>query len=346
MIWCILSFHTFSLGIWLKTHIHHKNSQKNTPNFIPHAKMVEIMSIGHQITYADFLWISLIQYIADNIFTNSYWEFSTEFISTITSANPFFAPAYEWGLLLLHIPQNSNLTYDEHQKKLLEKPLNIALKGMPLFCDMKKIHIISELGPTPNLWKNEDLRNPCKSGTLAYHIGFYGWQLGDNPEIARTYYTIAAMHDDAPEVSRILAVLANNSKEDPKGISLNFTLLALGGYDDEPYQCHTLSQKLLDSIGHTHIDTTLIQEINTLESSLLPTDNASQRGVKSCYEMLQRALKFFYLAYVTEKSAPYPNVLHADVLVEKNIIPYIPTPQMHSGMTMKKINNVWNYAIR
>lgn len=154
------------------------------------------------------------------------------------------------------------------------------------------------------------------------------------------------MHDDAPEVSRILAVLANNSKEDPKGISLNFTLLALGGYDDEPYQCHTLSQKLLDSIGHTHIDTTLIQEINTLESSLLPTDNASQRGVKSCYEMLQRALKFFYLAYVTEKSAPYPNVLHADVLVEKNIIPYIPTPQMHSGMTMKKINNVWNYAIR
>lgn len=181
---------------------------------------------------------------------------------------------------------------------------------------------------------------------LAYYIAFYGGQLGDDPEIARKYYTIAAMHDDTPEITRILAVLASSPKDDPKSIAMNFALLGLGGYDTAPYQCHALGEQLLSFLHEPNLSDHAITSIASLEKNLIPPEDQSNRGVNSCYEMIERATKYTYIAYITEKSSPYPNILHADTLVEEHIIPFLPVPQMHSGMTLEKVNNIWNYKNR
>lgn len=37
------------------------------PDFLPNTNMIRLSNAGHTTTYADILWINLIQYIGDNI---------------------------------------------------------------------------------------------------------------------------------------------------------------------------------------------------------------------------------------------------------------------------------------
>lgn len=85
---------------------------------------------------------------------------------------------------------------------------------------------------------------------LPYIIAFYGGQLGNNSKIAEKFYKIAAFSDDAPSVSAVLAVISGQPKDNPKIISENFALMALGGYDTEPYQCFETANEII-KILHT-----------------------------------------------------------------------------------------------
>lgn len=339
-----LGFHFFAKTAGWQ-HYSTVNAQKEMqPDLIPSGKLIRLMSMGHELTYADFVWLSLIQYIGANIYSQNYLNFSTEVITSITEAHPHFAPAYEWALLLFPIPQNSNLEYSPEEKERLQKPLQLARNGMHTLCDYEKIFTIIKEPLSYALWNNEELKNPCPSGMLPYYIAFYGGQLGNNYEIAKQYYTIAAMHDDVPEAVRILAVMSNDHKDDPKSTAIKFTLLGVNGFDKEPYQCHAIGEKIIATLDAPTITDADITVLETMEEQMyIPDENDTEmRGVNSCYEMMERALKYTYITYITEKSRQYP---HATEASELQNIPLVPVPNMHKDMTLRKKDGVWNYSM-
>lgn len=90
--------------------------------------------------------------------------------------------------------------------------------------------------------------------------------------VAEEFYKIASMHDDAPEVSKILAVLASQPKNNPKTIAQNFGFMALSGYDTEPYKCLELSHKVLSTLQNSLISKQDIVQIEQLEKNLAPPE--------------------------------------------------------------------------
>jgi hypothetical protein len=70
------------------------------PEILSTADQIRLASMGHETTYADFLWMSLIQFIGDNIGNGKYRDFTHSILSTITTIHPYFAHAYELDLLL------------------------------------------------------------------------------------------------------------------------------------------------------------------------------------------------------------------------------------------------------
>ena len=92
-----------------------------TPELLPSEKSLRILSVGHNTTYADTLWVSLIQFIGDNIGNNKYLDFSHHILSSITSLHPFFPRAYELDLIytpLVFADSGDKMTDDEREKTL------------------------------------------------------------------------------------------------------------------------------------------------------------------------------------------------------------------------------------
>lgn len=207
-------------------HLEKKKQQANTINSLP-SDFLQILSFGHKKSVADFLWILLIQHIGNNP-ENSYNEKTFSLINQINSLSKYFERGYEWALWVMPIPQNSQLEYDEKNKKKLERPLQIAYNGMKYLCDTPTLEKISQLSLTPNTWQHESLKNPCKNGMLPYLIAFYGGQLTGKNTIAQKFYTIAGFQDDAPSVSQILALISSAPKDTPTPIARNFAIMAMG----------------------------------------------------------------------------------------------------------------------
>lgn len=125
-----ISFWSFSFykntDFWL--YIKKKNTEKENQTILPEKKIIKITSLGHENSYADFLWIDLIQYIGNNLSKDNYTDFSIKMLAKITEISPKFTTAYEWILWMMPIPQNTNLSYSDEQKEKLKFPLQIAEK--------------------------------------------------------------------------------------------------------------------------------------------------------------------------------------------------------------------------
>lgn len=104
------------------------NNKREETKSLPDTKILKITSLGHSLSYADFMWISMIQYIGNNLSSGNYADYSTLLLEKITDLSPKFHTAYEWILWMLPIPQNSNLSYSDEQKLSAEKNFFIAKK--------------------------------------------------------------------------------------------------------------------------------------------------------------------------------------------------------------------------
>ena len=145
-----------------------------TPELLPSAKTLQVASFGHNTTYADVLWVGLVQSIGDNIGNNKYLDFSHLILKNITSLSPYFTYAYQTDLLftpLVYADSQSGITLDDRNK--IERAIEHGKEGMKIFCDQDKIQTISSLPYGKELWKRDDLRNPCLSGMVPYYIGFH-----------------------------------------------------------------------------------------------------------------------------------------------------------------------------
>lgn len=316
------------------------------PELIMGGNTAKIVSIWYENMYADILWISLLQYVGDNLPNNAYLSFLSRLEQTILSLNPDFEKMYEWGLLLLPIPRDNELTYSDEQKQRVQIPLSLALSGIDRFCDPQKRAIIWQTPLSQALWENPDLKNPCTNGMLPYYIAFYGGTLLGNQEIAHTYYTLAGMHDQVPQASQILAILSTAPKDNFQNIALNFALMAVGGNDREPYTCTTLAQRVLTTLDTgEYIQKKTIEEIMSQEKNLIPLPESSESaGVNNCYNMLERAIKYTSLAFIDANTKDHPEIASPEELRESGIVDTLPIPQMQNGTTLRKINNQWRYA--
>jgi hypothetical protein len=112
------------------------------------------------------------------------------------------------------------------------------------------------------------------------------------------------MNDDAPQISRILSILALSADGDYRATATNFALIGSSGYDIEPYACRTLATSLTrDLIGKRNTDTRWIRELKRVESSLQDTRNPSDplsTASDNCYDMTTRSIKAIYLNYIAD----------------------------------------------
>lgn len=324
------------------TYIENKKIERTTETSLPSSELVKIFSIWHDLSYANFQWISLIQYIGEHISQKNTHQYPVKLLQHITEISPKFHSAYEWALWILPIPQNSDLHYTDKQKEDLIPSLTIAHKGITELCNTTKIHNIIHSPLNNTLWENNTLKQPCKSGMLPYLIAFYEGQLWWNSEVAKNFYKISGMQDDAPGVSKILAILASAPKDDYKSIAMNFTLNAMGGYDQEPFSCHSLSSYVFNTLQQP-INIKNIQEILQQEKQLVEPPQNETIWTQTCFDMIERGIKYTYLSFIQEEAKKFPEITQIEDLLPKIGLSEVPTTQNQKDISIRKKWDLWEY---
>ena len=273
---------------------------------------------GHENLYADITWIRLIQFIADNMGNGKYLEFTHTILSHITKISPYFERAYEADLLFAPTIFAEEEGPDiEKYKQLTQGIVSHAEVSLPLFCDMKKVEIIANSSISEKLWQRSDLKNPCSSGKIAYYMASRLLNDLHDGKKASIYYTLASMHDDVPEVSRILAILALSENGQYDKSALTFLLLAQNGYDFPPYTCQKIASQTSEYIlSRKPWNENFIKLLQKSENELLLSEKQKEdifsHATDGCFELFERGLKQIYLGYITEKTKDFPDVETAE----------------------------------
>lgn len=170
-------------------------------------------SAGHSTTYASAIWISLIQYIGDNLASRNYTGYAPLLLDRIYSLHPQFTKPYELSMLLLPtIFAGETGTGVEARKQEARTTLDTLEKKLPNICDMDKVRKIISTTDIRRIWTDESLENPCRSSAIPYYMAFHFYNdLGEN-EKAKEYYKITAAHKNAPVASRFLIGLMDGDR--------------------------------------------------------------------------------------------------------------------------------------
>jgi hypothetical protein len=346
--WAFYSFARVSETILYPEYRGLYDYRRITPELFPSDRLLRVISLGHDTTYADILWVWLIQSIADNVGNEKYLDFSHLVLKNITALSPYFTYPYQIDLLftpLIYADEQEDMTSDERNKFI--RSIEHGKEAMELLCDKDKIDAIAELPYGKSLWERQDLQNPCKDGMIPYYIGFHYANSLEEPLLASYYYKIASMQDDAPRSTAFLGPIAFANTTDNLDAALSFFLIAQDWYDKEPFQCHTLAQSLITDITRKRIvNKDWVMEIQKQEWMLVnPKDEKviESLGSNNCYEFIQRWIKQIFIGYIADKSASHPDIVDARELVKQGIIDTIPTISTQSGYNMRKRDGKWNF---
>lgn len=177
----------------------------------------------------------------------------------------------------------------------------------------------------------------------------YSYDIRD-PLQARKYYTIAGMQDDAPKISRILAILTFADEGDYRQSALAFFLLASASYDTEQYMCRAFVEKHLASLAASeNWDDRYIENLSKEEVLLTPpsqTGESSLLAGENCYEYALKAMKQIYIGYVTEKTQSYPDLQNEEDILSRGILKFIPKIQTQKHFTIRKKDGLWRMSER
>jgi hypothetical protein len=105
----------FGTGIGFGNYQEQWEYRRAHPELIPSPDLVRIFDMGHTTSYASWEWLSLIQYIGDNIYDNAFLGFSHTMLDHITTLHPYFTRAYELDLILIPFSSGEN---DTPEKKI------------------------------------------------------------------------------------------------------------------------------------------------------------------------------------------------------------------------------------
>lgn len=320
------------------------------PEFLPDTKTISLLNAGHTTTYADILWINMIQYIWDNIGNGKYIDYAYPLLTRITDMHPYFTRAYIlWALLSPSVdPEKENY---EKNKLITEWAIQLGVKGMEKTCDTKKIDIIRKKDINNNLWNEKDIQNPCHDGMLPYYIAYAESNVW-NSQKAEEYYKIASMNSDAPKASQFLSILMRAKSGDLLEAAKKFLFIAIDGYDEYPYLCQNTSLDILKKIENDpSISQSTLEWIQKQEKKIHPpkdTHNPLAASATNCHDSTMRWIKYIYLTYIQERSRPFPDITKWEELVTKKIIPFIPkleeqTIKWENWTVIRWSGSTWSY---
>lgn len=107
------------------------------PELQNNERTVRIIDAGHTTTYADFMWINLIQYIADNLRNHQFITFTTPILDTISQLHPYFTKSYTLALLLAPSVESENPSAEKN-RKVSQYALEMAKRGIQKTCNQEK----------------------------------------------------------------------------------------------------------------------------------------------------------------------------------------------------------------
>jgi hypothetical protein len=314
------------------------------PKVLPNTDIIRLTSAWHTNSYADSVWIRLIQYIWDNVINERYNLFVNPLIEKITLLHPHFTEPYNIALLL---SPNINTEKNGYKEKILitQAALRIGEKGIIENCNKEKLKEIYTKDFSHELWENQELKNPCIDPMLAYNVAITANELGEYTK-ARQYFKVASVEEKWPKAARFLGPLMDAKLWDHRSAWEKFLLLAIGWYDETPFSCQN---KAWESLIHykTLSFSGFIDILETVENTIEnPKDMSSPiaSSGNTCHGFFLRAIKQFYLAFITDVSKNYPDITNGSWLLEKGLLKKIPTLEEQSGWTVIKKNGQWKYS--
>ncbi|GAB0175033.1 MAG: hypothetical protein HHAS10_09120 [Candidatus Altimarinota bacterium] len=313
------------------------------PETLPDTDLIELTVAGNTNSFADTLWIQLIQYIGDNIFNEGYNNFLNAIVEKITILHPHFSEAYNLALILSPNVNTDREDYEKRRQVTLEA-LRIGEKGIQENCNQEKLQKIysSEIGR--ELWNNSELKNPCNDSMLAYNVAITANELGEYSK-AEQYFKVASLEEDGPKAAQFLGPLMQAKLGDYKSSGERFLLIAAGAYDEDPYTCQKETALLLKKYKTTSFQD-FIGGLGTYEKNLKHPktgDNIIASSGNTCYGFNIRAIKQFYLGFISEITKNHPEVTTGSGILEKGLLKFIPTIQDQNGWTVRKKDGQWQF---
>ncbi len=314
------------------------------PQYQPDVKVVRAFDAGHTNSYADLLWINLIQYIADNVGNGKYTEYATPLLDTISKLHPHFTRSYTLALLLTPSLYRDGLAFEEKNIDIGKKNLEIWIRWIAENCDSEKIQKIEKWWIRSKPWDNAAWKNPCTDWYLPYYAAYIADGLGKRA-LAQKYYTIASANTDAPQASRFLALLMQWKDGNRLDAALQFFLIASSGYDEAPFTCRDDSLDILSRVQKWKSITpeliTLLEKHDTTIEKPKDTKNPLAASSTNCFDSFHRWAKQFYLAYITEISRASPETIDWASLIKKWLLWTIPKPFWWEDLKVLRGKNGW-----
>jgi hypothetical protein len=341
-----VAYISYSYTTWWSYREYSKLSEyrRLSPDFLPNPEIIETMSMGHANTYADIIWINLIQYIGDNVFSGKEKTFLNPLVSSINQIHPYFTEPYNLALILSPNVNPDKADYEKN-KKITEQALLIWEKGIANLCDTDKLTRIKKESFGKKLWENNELKNPCLDSMIAYNAAYTASELGEQ-EKAEYYYKIASLQSGSPGASKFLGPLMQAKEWNHREAAEKFLLIAVDGYDEDPYICHTLSLEILKKLKTTPLSQ-VVPDLRKQEDRLIPyqdTTNPLTVSNTACNDSLVRAMKQIYLAYITEVGSTRPDLQTSDELIKAKLIKSIPSVKSQDSWNIRKQKDgIWRY---
>lgn len=348
ILWSASLFWLYSTRTGYDTYSAQYEARRLRPDIFPSLLSLKLVDIGHHASYADLLWVQLIQFVGDNVGGNRFLTFSHKILESITWLNPYFVRAYEIDLLFTPTLPSEGIDPTNTGAILpFEAVIRHGEKGIQALCDMEKIRQIDALPLGIDLWERKDLRNPCLSDWIAYYMWLHSLQAFKDGAKAERYYKIASMQDNAPQASRFLSILARSSVWDYRSSAFQFFLVATSGYDPEPYICRQKANEILSILAkNTPLDSAWISDVEAFEHSLESTQdekNPLSLSADNCVDSFRRWAKQLYITYIDEV-ATGTEVTHASDLIKIGRIKKVPfLKDQSSGYYLIKKDGIWKY---
>ncbi len=125
-----------------------------------------------------------------------------------------------------------------------------------------------------------------------------------------------------------------------------FLLISTSGYDEPPFICRNWALELIQAYK-TQSFSTFISKVESLQKILVEpkdTSNPIATSGNTCYWFMNRAMKQFYLAYITKIAKDSPEITTGSWLIAHGLIDKIPTIKEQNGWTVVKRKNQWTYT--
>jgi hypothetical protein len=315
------------------------------PTSLPEVRTTRLFIAWHETTYADSIWIGLIQYIGDNIMNGKFVDFVGAFAWRITELHPHFLKPYNIALILTPKLDDTKPEYEKN-KRILTSVFALGERGIRENCDPRKLELVRQSAIEKALWESEAMANTCRDDMLAYNIAYVAGALWEHTK-SEYYYKLASTQREWPQASRFLAVLATAKEWDHRSAAEKFLLWAIEGYDEYPLICQSSSVAILQKLKHWSLRE-LVETLPWVETSLTApqdTNNPLAKSSTNCYNSALRALKQLYLAYITEITVSRPELTTGDDIIRAGLLSSLPTLEDQKGFTVKKEKGIWNYRL-